>query len=130
MRISDWSSDVCSSDLCYLRARRTLLHAPRLDCASQSEGGRGRGCMTEPSKDVVAVRAIRDSLRLELAKLDWLGEQMAAIELNSAIELLNTHLGEEGDPAETERLLRRSEEQTSALKSLMSITYAVFGINK
>lgn len=63
--------------------------------------------MTEPSKDVVAVRAIRDCLRLELEKLDRLGEQMAAIELNSAIEILNTRLGEGGDPAETERLLRR-----------------------
>src|SRR3546814_14879384 len=63
--------------------------------------------MTEPWKDVVAVRAIRDSLRLELAKLDWLGEQLAAIELNSAVELLNTRLGEDGHPAEPERLLRR-----------------------
>src|SRR3546814_5848862 len=127
MRISDWSSDVCSSDLCYLRARRTLLHAPRLDCASQSEGGRGRGCMTEPSKDVVAVRAIRDSLRLELAKLDWLGEQMAAIELNSAIEILNTRLGEDGDPAETERQIGRAHAE---LQSLMRISYAVFCLKK
>lgn len=63
--------------------------------------------MTEPSKDVVAVRAIRDCLRLELEKLDRIGEQMAAIELNSAIEILNTRLGEADDPAETERLLRR-----------------------
>ncbi|MBB6427917.1 hypothetical protein [Sphingopyxis sp. JAI128] len=63
--------------------------------------------MTEPSKDVVAVRAIRDRLRMELKKLDRLGEQMAAIELNSAIEILNTRLGEEDDPAETERLFRR-----------------------
>src|SRR3546814_3061142 len=29
MRISDWSSDVCSSDLCYLDGERRYIIAPR-----------------------------------------------------------------------------------------------------
>ena len=63
--------------------------------------------MTKLLKDAAAVRAIRDRLRSELDQLDQLGEQMAAIELNSAIEILNSRLGEEADADEAERLLRR-----------------------
>lgn len=63
--------------------------------------------MTKPVQDVAAVRAIRDCLRSELEKLDQLGEQMAAIELNSAIEILNSRIGDGGDAVEEERLLRR-----------------------
>ncbi|WP_447759841.1 hypothetical protein [Sphingopyxis panaciterrae] len=63
--------------------------------------------MTKPVMDVAAVRAIRDRMRSDLEELDLLGEQMAAIELNSAIEILNSRLGEQGETVETERLLRR-----------------------
>lgn len=53
------------------------------------------------------VRAIRDQLLIELERLDSLGERMAAIELNSAIEILNDRLGEDGGSFHAADLERR-----------------------
>lgn len=58
-------------------------------------------------KDAAEVRAIRDRLRVEMTHLDRLGEKTAAIELNSAIEILNDRLGEPTSPEEFSRLLSR-----------------------
>lgn len=58
-------------------------------------------------KDPAAVREARDRLRNELANLDRLGEKFAAIELNSAIEILNDRLGESTDPDQITRMMRR-----------------------
>src|SRR3546814_16116181 len=51
--------------------------------------------MAEDIRDAAAVRAARDRLLRELDELDRLGERMAAVELNSAIEILNQRLGEQ-----------------------------------
>lgn len=53
-----------------------------------------------------AMRAVRDELREQLAILDRLGEATAAIELNSAIELLNARIGEPTSEEETMQLQR------------------------
>ncbi|MGV1681614.1 hypothetical protein [Sphingopyxis sp. NJF-3] len=42
-----------------------------------------------------AVRDIRDRLMIELERLDALGEFVAAIELDTAIRILNRRLGDE-----------------------------------
>src|SRR3546814_7645581 len=98
MRISDWSSDVCSSDLVRGGRRRAL--APR-DDFSAGEIARERdvsaGSRRRPSRSrstAVASRA-RSALR-PVARRD------------------------------RARLHRRSEEYTSELQSLMRISYAVF----
>jgi uncharacterized protein (DUF934 family) len=54
-----------------------------------------------------ALRAVRDSLREQLAILDRLGEPEAAIEINAGIEILNTRLGEPTSAEEIEEMQRR-----------------------
>src|SRR3546814_7895030 len=102
MRIGDWSSDVCSSDL---RRRRPVCGSGRQDCAPaagapsvvSSGGWRGLGRPVGGG-----------SLRLGGA-----GEQLARI------EGIAHGLTDEDEEA-------RSEEHTSELQSLMRISYAVF----
>lgn len=63
--------------------------------------------MAGKGSDRGAVRAVRDRLRIELDHLDNLGQKMAAIELDLAIQILNRELGEETDQAELDRLQRK-----------------------
>ncbi|HMO74438.1 MAG TPA: hypothetical protein PKD99_02070 [Sphingopyxis sp.] len=62
--------------------------------------------MTESPAGEPQVRAIRDALKAALVELDRLGESAAAIELNSAIEILNARLGETTPDAEIAQLQR------------------------
>lgn len=55
----------------------------------------------------VSVRTVRDSLREQLANLDRLNQRRAAIEVNTAIELLNDELGEKTSEADVAELMRR-----------------------
>src|SRR3546814_6307250 len=107
MRISDWSSDVCSSDLFgrrhrHIGDRRTEQppHRAKLQLVAKRGGG--------------AVRVdIIDVLGLEA-------------------RLLERHL-HRAETARTFRMRRgdvRSEEHTSELQSLMRISYAVFCLKK
>src|SRR3546814_6148668 len=99
MRISDWSSDVCSSDLTSFRlARRARFRRCFL-------GLLRRGCLR--------LRG-RGRLRTIAARLRGLQIGLRA-------------------RARVQRLfggLRRSEEHTSELQSLMRISYAVFCLKK
>jgi hypothetical protein len=63
--------------------------------------------MDKPLERMRALRAVRAALYEQLAILDQLGEMLAAIELNSAIELLNTQLGELTSDDEIQRLQRK-----------------------
>src|SRR3546814_5761189 len=108
MRISDWSSDVCSSDL-------PVILRPRGE-----EGIRLRTAdATMPGSVLFVGRRCGDEVggcaeqRL-LQRLDALGEGGV--------------LGREGDSIRDTAL--RSEEHTSELQSLMRISYAVFCLKK
>src|SRR3546814_6734868 len=104
MRISDWSSDVCSSDLAVARRRghRAVggallrLRVRRQSRARRDDDRRGRGCRL-PRLLFPAEREVRAVGRPRLY------------------------------PAGA---LRRSEEHTSELQSLMRISYAVFCLKK
>src|SRR3546814_4255965 len=100
MRISDWSSDVCSSDLILAAAggigaalRVDLLFAKRRDRLLRNQCGR------------IALN------RLTAGQIGEIGKGL------TGIGHLRTHLV-------------RSEEHTSELQSLMRISYAVFFLNK
>src|SRR3546814_4290811 len=101
MRISDWSSDVCSSD---------LLHQPRSIRAIdgtviEASGGAHDGCDLQGVVDHIgAFFACADRHNHALGRID------------DRIELL--------DPE------HRSAEHTSELQSLMRISYAVFCLKK
>src|SRR3546814_8315813 len=107
MRISDWSSDVCSSDLEMVRNVTDMqiqYHHPGLTGFVDADAiGTNWGL----------VDATRITLRFESA---------------------NAHVSTEATPITRELsatvTLRRSEEHTSELPSLMRISYAVFCLKK
>src|SRR3546814_6921015 len=108
MRISDWSSDVCSSD---------LVEAP----------GRSKGDALHD--DPVAIGARRPGERDD-------HRQREAGEEDDEHAIHEGHGVERGDPTpfgrepENEAEQHRSEEHTSELQSLMRISYAVFCLKK
>src|SRR3546814_6322559 len=113
MRISDWSSDVCSSDLYYGpfasagSVTRTINALQKLfllrSCTDSFFANRSRPCLLYQIRRCSApcVGRIDDAAYGELVKdaQDFLGG-------------------------------KRSEEHTSELKSLMRISYAVFCLKK
>src|SRR3546814_7174524 len=108
MRISDWSSDVCSSDL---RAAQPLQ--PRQHAEGRQQPGAELALF-----QMAGLRVARgDQRRGEVE-----GEPVAAL------ELLAEAASELGMAVEPRQL--RSEEQTSELQSLMSISYAVLCLKK
>src|SRR3546814_1039583 len=108
MRISDWSSDVCSSD----------LEQPAPPADPHAEVLRLRKAIeAEPDKD---------ELRLDLALA--LLQTGAAAEAGQLIDALPANLAT--DDRTIRARARRSEEHTSELQSLMRISYAVFCLKK
>src|SRR3546814_4224548 len=122
MRISDWSSDVCSSDL--LRGVEPVRAAPeQLEPAEAVDG-----------LDVLVVAAHvgepvgRGSAVAERADVEW-RRRRALADGAGRVRGVGDDVGlvvVEVDPL----LLRvqRSEEHTSELQSLLRISYAVFGL--
>src|SRR3546814_1589064 len=103
MRISDWSSDVCSSDLC---------------------PGVGRDHCLQRGADR---RARDDQRRARRRRLD--GE--AAHRRSGGAGIAARRGGLSGNSRlKAEHGMGRSEEHTSELQSLMRISYAVFCLNK
>src|SRR3546814_2994198 len=122
MRISDWSSDVCSSDLPLpLRGRRRRPGAGRTR-APRRHAGRSRGIVrSECAAGAAGMNAMIDAPALPL---DRLGRPLRDLRL-SVIEACNFRCGY-CMPADKVR----SEEHTSELQSLMRISYAVFCLKK
>src|SRR3546814_6656233 len=100
MRISDWSSDVCSSDL---RARRPA-------------GVRGGRC-DRRAPDRARVGITLDSVALNLFSGSVVQRAMSM----RTAEWMLKQVQYDG---------KRSEEHTSELQSLMRISYAVFCLKK
>src|SRR3546814_2610800 len=110
MRISDWSSDVCSSDLV-------------------GEGSIApRGAV--PDTQLVAVKVISADGRYccasdVVAAMDWVATH------HPDVAAVNLSLGSDDTfPGHCEASTARSEEHTSELQSLMRISYAVFCLKK
>src|SRR3546814_2920438 len=121
MRISDWSSDVCSSDLQYVLLHQGAYVGPWWRVATQAG-------------EKNALHAIRQP---EIAILFQVQEDHATVNLavRHIVAQLVRHgvfLEAKGAPfgAPPCSLLRRSEEHTSELQSLMRISYAVFCLKK
>src|SRR3546814_5536880 len=108
MRISDWSSDVCSSDLVRLSAN--------FKSTQQNTGG-------EKAKFGLTAPQILEAL-----------EMLRAAGRLDAVQMIHFHLGSQvanvQDVARGLREASRSEEHTSELQSLMRISYAVFCLKK
>src|SRR3546814_4317553 len=112
MRISDWSSDVCSSDLhqphqCRIRAHGYIGHAAEI------RPGAGQRCLSGV-----------------LGQWDLDAEGGAAGIARAGTQQPAWHIGELRSVAPAELPRIRSEEHTSELQSLMRISYAVFCLKK
>src|SRR3546814_4653170 len=118
MRISDWSSDVCSSDLAGDRAAcaRTIAHRHVETVAARHW------------RDIVAAhiglggKAIGDDAPVADARDDRLHFRMVEAQNGRAVKGHILH--------ELDKGVLRSEEHTSELQSLMRISYAVFCLKK
>src|SRR3546814_8650589 len=109
MRISDWSSDVCSSDLTAPLSHPRHMH--RLFSSHSAAAGNSRALQALYEQ----LEQIRDPLRASTAGLEQ-------PQLRRCKEIMDTMtLSDIG---------KRSEEHTSELQSLMRISYAVFCLKK
>src|SRR3546814_2899659 len=119
MRIRDWSSDVCSSDLKSAEIlQHGILHIPYLE---------PRGAVSaQVTMNGQTIRVF--GMHLDLSGL-WRRRQAAAIIAYAGQqEGMPTVLM--GDLNEWSAQGGRSEEHTSELQSLMRISYAVFCLKK
>src|SRR3546814_7077760 len=122
MRMSDWSSDVCSSDLVDVPDPRRCVgeaqvvqqvgSADQIQDAAPMSLGRGA------DQDLAVPGRIG---------VPWRDQRMAAADA-VACRLAAQHVSDEG--AEQRQAGIRSEEHTSELQSLMRISYAVFCLKK
>src|SRR3546814_982646 len=117
MRISDWSSDVCSSDL---RFGRMIMSFHRIIMLPLCTALLVAGCQEKAPTPPAGEEAGHDD---EDGEIDLSAEQIH----RAGIELVTVVRGGAGAltvPA------TRSEEHTSELQSLMRISYAVFCLKK
>src|SRR3546814_1115584 len=136
MRISDWSSDVCSSDLVDLNA---FLHIDRdltlaqADAADQQLAQGQAGPLTGipiAHKDVFATQGWRTtaaSKMLEHYTSPFDATVVARLQQAGALSIGQLNCDEFAMGSGNEN---RSEEHTSELQSLMSISYAAFCLRK
>src|SRR3546814_4939802 len=110
MRISDWSSDVCASDLATRGDHLAIQPLCRLELAQVIEQHR----QVVPARRHVGVVVAQ----LRAARGDGLPVQRLAF-----LQLA-------GSPQHGAKVVARSEEHTSELQSLMRISYAVFCLKK
>src|SRR3546814_9030282 len=145
MRISDWSSDVCSSDLRRAPRRRAPATSP-LRPGGSACGARGSRpppscrprasccplrsshstscpsqCLTRQSPDSSPGRAVFPQFCLKVRpqlhqRLVVHGAHRLRVDADDLGRLARRHVA----------LVQRSEEHTSELQSLLSISYAVF----
>src|SRR3546814_1699259 len=106
MRISDWSSDVCSSDLAFNPS--TLMSASLRPRALP---------MARPQAKTAKVPAS-----------DTMTKPVCHTACQSVVA--TTSNIRQGKASQTTKRLSRSEEHTSELQSLMRISFAVFCLNK
>src|SRR3546814_2155766 len=113
MRISDWSSDVCSSDLCLVAEEigRRVAPLPYLSVAIGA------------ALPIAAFGSEQQRNEHLPGLLD--GSRLVTVALHEAGDVRVP-----GVPVTTARHAPRSEEHTSELQSLMRNSYAVFCLKK
>src|SRR3546814_10725532 len=112
MRISDWSSDVCSSDLVARAPDAVNPNLPTGEVEIRVAEAVVQSVAQELPLPVAGDQEYPEDIRLRYRFLDLRRERVHAnIMLRSAV-------------------ISRSEEHTSELQSLMRISYAVFCLKK
>src|SRR3546814_4744636 len=139
MRISDWSSDVCSSDLQPARAAPDLLQRPSQRHAPAHRPARGRRLEPREQRDPDA-EGIEDLHRRHPGAVAGGAARQGAAPQARARPGPDRHRLPAADGGARQQreprhrnlgdLALRSEEHTSELQSLMRISYAVFCLQK
>src|SRR3546814_5011685 len=114
MRISDWSSDVCSSDLSWAAGTHARLGGP--PDARPAEDARA---LRHRSRSEGRMKGQRNNEPMQRRERHWKPRIVVVLMVAAGVLLFagaNAHL--------------RSEEHTSELQSLMRISYAVFCLKK
>src|SRR3546814_10738156 len=119
MRISDWSSDVCSSDLTVTQRRGQAAGAcgrtnQRERRQIEPDRARSRTFADHDVELVVLHRRVQHFLDDRTQAMNFIDEQQVA----------RIAIGQQRRP------IARSEEPTSELQSIMRISYAVFCLKK
>src|SRR3546814_6362194 len=119
MRISDWSSDVCSSDL---GPEGRATSGPRRLPLLWISGTQAANQIGSPRPNPVVPCIPKEECRVGIDR----------VPIGRPALQHDQGLGAEGeDHGKGARIgIRRSEEHTSELQSLMRISYAVFCLNK
>src|SRR3546814_3850554 len=136
MRISDWSSDVCSSDLTDLdttvngvRNEIGLINSQRAvrnDILNRIDLPTAQSLLGQAEQSGVGVVNF-NGVTFSSQELRDVANQREDYELSTRSALLVYAANEaEFADAQASRMVQRSEELTSALQSLMRISYAVF----
>src|SRR3546814_2683581 len=130
MRISDWSSDVCSSDLDRGDVADAALHrqaAYQARLAGRADGERLHVALVHLGDDQHGVEV--DQARDRIAAVDEVAELDQA-QVDDTVEgraddgVAELHLGDlDRGLGSLQRRLGRSEEHTSELQSLLRISY-------
>src|SRR3546814_8118286 len=127
MRISDWSSDVCSSDLQRLPAAQVVPHPLQGQGALAADVQAGHALLQELQRTVDPELIVREGI-----------DAMGQAHEPPAVGIVGGELGRHPELAQGGKVERRpagksrlrSEEHTSELQSLMRISYAVFCLKK
>src|SRR3546814_5737632 len=130
MRISDWSSDVCSSDLpVHDEARGHPGDGLDLHQVVGLQGRAGGDQVDDAPAQAQARRQLHGAVQLDALRLHAARGEVPTCDAGI--------LGGDADVAPTAGIValgeaprRRSEEHTSELQSLMRISYAVFCLKK
>src|SRR3546814_8049256 len=117
MRISDWSSDVCSSDLQVPIFHDAAPYRQRNKIKICSTGSRTGAASTPdtialPTPSCLPSASLQPSSSGSINEMGWLPPSLTASQCAKNV------------------VLSRSEEHTSELQSLMRISYAVFCLKK
>src|SRR3546814_2834742 len=125
MRISDWSSDVCSSDLL------DALRAQRRDEARVGRAAAGTFFRRRAGelRQHLARRGAQPALGRE-ERLTAAVPRHAEVQVVAFEQRLDLGLQPRRGPVRAVAPVERSEEHTSELQSLMRISYAVFCLKK
>src|SRR3546814_2584458 len=128
MRISDWSSDVCSSDL-GAPQRRRLEHGTELEVGEvRRADGEGVALDVEVDLQQGAARRVRGQLEEARggARRDRQPGEHGQAPVAAAGPALGVVAADRAGGRPRVGARQRSEEHTSELQSLMRVSYAVF----
>src|SRR3546814_5440161 len=133
MRISDWSSDVCSSDLTHRVAKKDDGAARRRRAGPVDEREKVGLDTREPAFAIVAERGCRERILAMPAMVDRRDVHPAADDRGERREIaacMLTHSVRDDQHRARRGADGRSEEHTSELQSLMRNSYADFALKK